>query len=213
MIGALRGKVIERNADRLIVDVSGVGYEVTVTAAVLQQLEGTEPEVRLVIFTDVKETSISLFGFVNGLEKEVFLLLKKVKGVGSKIALSVLSAIGAEGVLNSIGRNDISRFKTVSGIGGKTAERIIVELRENVQSFVQEISVPLEIEKLPAPLAGKFSRVEQDVILALEKLGFPGERARQVVGAAVRDFGDVPEAGNAGSGELLRRALANLTAA
>ncbi|MFN8389322.1 MAG: Holliday junction branch migration protein RuvA [Bdellovibrionota bacterium] len=213
MIGALKGNIADRNGDRVLIDVQGVGYEVTVTSAALAALSPDGSNARLVIFTDVKENSISLFGFKNSLEKEVFLLLKKVKGVGSKIALSVVSAIGAEGVLSSIGQNDVSRLKRVPGIGGKTAERIIVELRENVQEFVVESESPLVIEKISEPAGSSMGRVQLDVVLALEKLGFPSDRAKQVVASAVAARRQGGLADFADSADLLRLALSGLAPA
>lgn len=222
MIGALSGTVAEISGDTIILDVGGVGYEAAVTSEVLRRFGRVGEPARLVIYTDVKENSILLYGFSSALEKQVFLLLRRVKGIGSKIALATISTLGAEEVLSGIGRGDISAFRRVSGVGGKTAERVIVELREAVAEFmVGEEPAPSSVRisgRSVSPAAASLpSRgIESDVILALERLGFPGERARQVVtltverlegGSGVRDKGPGPITD---SGELLRLALANI---
>lgn len=210
MIGALNGKILERRGEQVTLDVNGVGYDVTLTAAALSSIS-KENTLRITVYTDVKESSISLFGFRNSLEKEVFLMLRKVKGIGSKIALSIVSSVGAEGVLRTIGQNDIARLKSIPGIGGKTAERIIVELRESVTQFAQEIVA----EGTPVAEAALRERIvvekgaEGDVILALEKLGFPLERARQVVAQTIAANPSVANI-KTDAGELLRLALGNI---
>ena len=209
MIGALNGTVIERRGETVVLDVSGVGYEVTASAAALQSI-GKDGRLRLTVYTDVKETSISLYGFAGGLEKEVFLLLRKVKGIGSKIALAIVSSIGAEGVLRAIGQNDMSRLRQIPGIGGKTAERIVVELRENVSKFAQEAAEESITGGVAPPPAGLAAGAEADVVLALEKLGFPLERARLVVTSTLKKHAAEVPALKADPGELLRLSLGNI---
>ena len=211
MIGALRGKVMSLQGDTLLLDVNGVGYELTVTGSVICQAARDEISVR--VYTDVREQAIVLFGFLTALEREVFLLIKKVKGIGPKGAMSVVSYLGAEGVLSAIGREDIDSFKKVPGIGKKTAERMIVELRESVESYLTEdISSP---KTSGSELSGRIEIVrrassdasseESDVLLALEKLGFSRASARDALTAATKTLGN-----DVASGELLKVALASL---
>ncbi len=214
MIAALRGAVIFQNAENVVIDVNGVGYEVTVTRALLEEISKNSKQVTVLVYTDVKENSISLFGFKSTLEKEVFLLLKKVKGIGSKTAMGVISSVGAETVLNCIGQNDISRLKSVPGIGGKTAERLIVELRENVKDFIDDAKISLtskmEVVSSGKQTGGLFLGVEYDVILALEKLGIAKEKANQVVTLTLKQHAEISPQLKSDSGELLRLALSNL---
>jgi len=212
MIGALNGSLMGRKGDLLTLDVGGVGYELTVTNSVLESLPvGTDvtAKVRLVVFTDVKENAITLYGFRDSLEKEVFLLLKKVKGIGSRIALSIVSAVGPEALLQAIGRNDVTRLKSIPGVGTKTAERVIVELRETVNDFAREsagAAFTTPADRSRAAHQG----AEGDVLLALEKLGFPLDRARKVIDQTLRVHEKQADILRRDSGELLRLALGQL---
>ena len=227
MIGALRGSVAAVCGETVILDVNGVGYEVVVTSSVLEMLPAllsdsaglamtglAKSEVRMVIFTDVRENSISLFGFSEQLEREVFLLLRKVKGIGSRLALNIISSIGVLDVLKAIGSNDIAKLKSVTGIGGKTAERIAVELREYVAALIpsdSSVSSSATTRKSSPSLAGAIEKsrnsAADDVVLALERLGFSTDKAKLAVARTV-------EGANAAvmndAGELLRLALGNL---
>ena len=204
MIAALRGKLISRTDDALIIDVNGVGYEVF-SASFASTPFGEE--VSLHIYTDVRENAISLFGFSSKQEREVFLMLKKVKGVGSRSALAIVSTMGAEAVLVAIGREDIGQLTRVPGVGKKTAERIVVELREKVGELIPTDSLSSKIE-LVAVVDSSTSPVEKDAILALEKLGFGSEKAKQAVRATVEATNDPKILEDAGT--LLKSALANL---
>lgn len=224
MIGSLRGQVIHQGSETIILEVQGVGYELTVTGSIWARAPFNEP-LSLFVHTDVKENSISLYGFAELLEREVFLLLKKVKGIGSRTALAIISTIGPEGVLLGIGQQDVSALKRVSGVGNKTAERIIVELREQVAELLKDVvSTPGRgQERGGKVIVGNFASggqpasrvitkslpvgVEGDVVMALEKLGFPGERARQVVTLALTEA--EPSLAE-DAGELLRLALGRL---
>ena len=202
MISWLKGKVQRVSEDSVILDVNGVGYELLVSAGVLSASPALESTLELVVHTDVKENSISLFGFMDFSEKQVFLLLKKVKGVGSKLAMGIISGIGARAVLHSIGREDIASLTRVSGIGKKSAERIIVELREKVAEL---IGVETAESKTTLSSAITVTNSEEDAILALERLGFPNVKAREAVILATTNGGE-----SLAAGEILRRALANI---
>lgn len=218
MIGALKGTALSVVGERILVDVNGVGYEVTATAAVLANAK-LEEEIRLTVYTDVKENAITLFGFYDGSERELFLLLRRVKGIGSKTALAVISVLGSKGMLSAIGTGDLSMLQRVPGIGKKSAERILVELREQVQSFIGEARESLRnhitIHKVDIGAQGgifsaygSLAGAAEDAALALERLGFPAERASQVVKQIVSE-GDV--SGEAEAGEIVQRALAALS--
>lgn len=224
MIGSLKGTVAAFLPDTIILDVSGVGYELTVTAAVLSRA-AVGSELTISVYTDVRENAINLFGFADAGEKAVFLLLRKVKGIGSKTATAVLSSIGSNGVLKSIATGDHDALQAIPGIGKKTAARLVVELREQVVELVNSgaetaVHAGGSAKAGPSRTAGKgtvsgLSRsieiesrtIESDVILALEKLGFSKDRARQAVQTTL----DSAAAGRfEQAGELLKQVLLNI---
>lgn len=206
MIGSLRGQAFRKHGATILVDVQGVGYEVLATEHVLQQIVRPGVELSLCVYTDVRENSISLIGFQNDAEKEVFLLLKKVKGIGSRLALSIISALAPQALLVAIGRGEVGTLQRVPGIGKKTAERLIVELREKVGELVHEIH-PLSSHLERAVISSGSGA--NDAIMALEKLGFSGDLAREAVAATIRRL-EPHSSAHRDAGELTRLALANL---
>ena len=211
MIGSLYGKITSKSGETLIIDVGGVGYEVTASSSVSALFPVSEKPVRLIIFTDVKENSISLYGFQDALEKEVFLLLRKVKGIGSKLALGILSATGPETLLQAIAQNDVTRLKKVPGIGSKTAERVIVELRETVTELTGGVLTQTLVAAAGSSEGrGGFSGVEGDVVLALEKLGFPPDRAQLMLKKTLEKNSSELERLKSDPGELLRLSLGQM---
>ena len=208
MIGALRGEVARVQDQSVIIDVAGVGYEVTVTGSVLSKIKGEGSELSLTIVTDVRETAITLYGFVDAAEREVFLLLKKVKGIGSRLALTIVSFLGAEELFATIGSGDLEALKAVPGVGKKTAERLLVELRESVAEYVNESTVKTigTLERKRVETLGDFSESAVDAVLALEKLGFSSDRAKHAVSLVVNSVdGNVSD-----PGELVKSALVHL---
>ena len=213
MIGSLCGKLIACSGNQFLIDVSGVGYEVTVSGAVLSRNDRQGHELSLFVYTDVKENAIVLYGFRDTLEKQVFLLLRKVKGIGSRLALNIISAIGAVELLSNIGRSDVAALQRVPGIGKKTAQRLIVELRENVGKMVQGAGSPAADDEVTwEMLAGDAARggsPGQDACLALAKLGFAADVAERAVREAELEWRkDSTEPLDAS--ELLRKALTKL---
>lgn len=202
MIGFLRGIIVDKRDQAITVDVNGVGYEVFISDSIQNQNLSLGSEIKLIVYTDVRETAIVLYGFNNILEREVFLLVKKVKGVGPKLAMNIVSALGADIVLAAIGRHDISVFQKVSGVGKKTAARLLVELGEQVGDYIPTGVIPSSQKS--APLATPNS----DAILALEKLGFPETLAKGAVANVLDSFDGKPA--SLSSSELLRMALAQL---
>ena len=175
MIAQLRGTIIDLHGSVLTVDVGGVGYEVFASRALVESSEiGVATQV--LIYTDVKEDSIRLFGFADSLEKQVFLLLLKVSGVGSKTALEIISGMDGRELLRAIGAADSHRLQSVRGIGKKTAERIILELRDRMAAVAEE----LQGEESGSGKRGAFL----DAIQALRALGFSQGDAETAVRAA-----------------------------
>ena len=222
MIASLSGNLIHQDGDQLVVDVNGVGYSVSVSSSVLGTLasapagNGAERKLQLIIFTDVKENEIALWGFQTIGEKQVFLLLKKVSGVGSKTAMGIVSHMGTDQLLQRIGASDITALTKLPGVGKKTAERIVVELREQVGALAQGFSAHRTLLD-SSTLSGKASDASSagqsalvDAELALEKLGFSIDRARK----AVHDAAQPHIAGGTifklSAGDLVQEALSKL---
>lgn len=147
MIGFLTGKIISSKPTKIILDVNGVGYVVNISINTFEKLSGKE-NASLFIYTSVKEDSISLFGFYTEPEKEMFELLISVNGIGPRLALSLLSGIQTDDLKNAIESSNISRIIAVPGIGRKTAERVILELKSKVENISEEgtAAIPLSIK-------------------------------------------------------------------
>lgn len=176
MIASLTGKIIDiESGNAVVIAVGGVGYQVFCTAHCKGELH-LQRDCTVLIYTEVKEDAIRLYGFYDKLEKQVFLLLTLVKGIGPKSALDIVSKVPARDILRYIGSEDRTKLSAVKGLGRKTAERIIVELKDKVGQFaVDQGSSSLVIEKqiVPEPI--------QEAILALQALGFSKKDAERAV--------------------------------
>ncbi len=181
MIASLKGELFQKSPDKLIVDVNGVGYEVFLSSASLQKMPTAGEEVFLHIHTSVREDSLTLFGFADMEEKEMFLLLINVTGVGPKLALTILSGIRPDALSRAISTRDIGRLTTVSGVGKKTAERLCLDLQDKV-GFMLTLDEHDRDEIIAD--AGDHGTTA-DVISALVNLGYPSVRAHQAL-AVVR---------------------------
>ena len=168
MIGFIKGNIISAKPTQLLVDVNGVGYLCNISINTFEKISN-QKYVSLFIHTHVKEDSITLFGFYTESEKTMFELLISVSGVGPKIALSILSGIQIDDLKNAILWADISRISAVPGIGKKTAERLILELKNKVDQVNEE-----DGNKLP------FS-MKNEAIMALSTLGYNNKLAEKVV--------------------------------
>ena len=195
MISSLHGTVEDMTLDVVTLSVNGVGYEVTCTRGLGATLS-TGDKASLIVHTDVKEDSIRLYGFKDKLEKQVFLLLIKVSGVGSKSAVEILSNIDKLELLRAIGSADTAKLQRVKGIGKKTAERIVVELKDKVAEFADQSSAQRGAKPLDMPQA------VQDAMAAMMALGFSRRDAERAVTAVQSSHGS---AGT--SGDIVREAL------
>ena len=195
MIGLLRGKVVERTGDgTVILDVGGVGFEVHVPANAAPAC-GDEA-VTLHVDTLVRDDAITLYGFPTRGHRLAFRLLKKVKNIGPKLAMSILSTLAPEEVACALSRSEAERFRAVPGIGPKTAQYIIVELKDQVRKLEKEAPAA------GAGLGGGLSELTH----ALEHLGFPPTQAREAA-LAVKDL----EAQGADLETLIREALKTMS--
>jgi holliday junction DNA helicase RuvA len=192
MIARLRGRVIENTGGCIVLDVGGVGYEVSVTAATAADLPVSAETVELYIRLINREGAWDLYGFSERSERALFDLLIGVNGVGPKIALAGIGAMGADRLAGMIGSKDAKALTAVSGIGQKLAQRIVLELSEKMSEFAPARAVA----DVSAP--GRMTDVES----ALIALGYTRTEARNAAIAAQR------EAGGAPIEDLVRRALA-----
>lgn len=162
MIGSLRGTLIDKRPNQVLLDVGGVGYQVQIPLSTFAGLGSLHAEVTLLIHTHVREDQIALYGFVTAREKQCFELLISASGVGPSLALKILSGMSIENLVPAIRKGDVAQLVRIPGVGRKTAERMVVELRDKLAA-------------LDVPEAGKpatRSQVESDVASALENLGY-----------------------------------------
>jgi Holliday junction DNA helicase RuvA len=138
MIASVRGEVISRFAGEVVIEAAGIGYKLAVSSETLSSVPGAGEEARLFAHLVMRDDAMLLFGFSTQAERELFLMLIGVQSVGPKVALAVLSGGTPRELLNAIGSGDTARFQAVPGIGKRTAERIIVELREKVAGKVSD---------------------------------------------------------------------------
>ena len=204
MIAQLTGTIVHMGAPHVVVDVHGVGYKVAVPLSVLEHLpKGTEPVV-LLIHMIVREDDISLYGFLDATEREVFEHLLSVSGVGPKAALAILSALGGAQLARAVATDDVRGLTRVPGIGAKTAQRLILELRDKLGGLgLAAKADALAPAKAPEP---KPATVADDVVSALVNLGYNRNDAGKAADAAATDA-----AAGADFASLLRAALNRLT--
>ncbi len=197
MIAALRGRLIEKHPARLIVDVGGVGYDVQVPLSTYGSVGELGSDISLRVHTHVREEQIALFGFNTALELQIFERLISVNGIGPKVALAVLSGIAPGDLVAAVQGNEPARLTTIPGIGRKTAERIVLELRDRLPAALPVSADP----------ATPGSVVRADLLSALVNLGYPRPTVEKAVG-------DVLKAqANATFDEALRQALGRLARA
>jgi len=176
MIAHLRGKLLIKHPNQAIVETAGVGYDVTISVPTFSDLPAVGAEVGLHIHTHVREDQIALYGFLRLADKHLFEKLLTVSGIGPKLAITILSGMPADEMVGSIGGNDVARLTRIPGIGRKTAERMVLELRDKLPppSAGQEIAVPT------------MSPVEEDVLSALMNLGYQRAASEKTLAAAVK---------------------------
>ena len=169
-----------------MVDVGGVGYEVTIPLSTFYEMGEVGDAVALRIHTHVREDALQLFGFSTGREKELFLRLTSVSGIGPKLAITMLSGMAASELARAIRSNDLVRLTAIPGVGKKTAERVVVELRDKIAALSAE-----DDEAPFAVAAGTAAEdIRDDTIAALMQLGYPKAVAERAVAAAVKEDGD-----------------------
>jgi holliday junction DNA helicase RuvA len=179
MISHLSGTLFEKSTQSIIIQVSGVGYEVFVPLSTFYALPEKQEPVSLHIHTHVREDALVLFGFSTTLEKSLFLMLVSVSGIGPKLSANILSGIGSEELLRAIASGDAHRLQAIPGIGKKTAERIALELKDRAATFSHDAEMP--------PLQTPGSQTEQrmeDTLSALINLGYSAKMAKAAIDKA-----------------------------
>ncbi|MBP9145373.1 MAG: Holliday junction branch migration protein RuvA [Thermoanaerobaculia bacterium] len=199
MIGWLSGKVVHAVPDRLILDVGGVGYQVAIPLSTYYEIQKADAgaTLRLFIHTHVREDALALYGFWSERERELFERLIAVSGIGPRLAQVVLSGMAPDELIAALAAGDVAKLVRIPGVGKKTAERMVVELRDKLQALAAELPA--------ARAAAATGGSDNDLVAALVNLGYKPSLAEGAVGAARKD---APEAA---FHELLRLALRRLS--
>jgi Holliday junction DNA helicase RuvA len=203
MIGQLRGKLAEKRPNSVLVDVGGVGYVVAVSLSTYAGLGELHTEVTLLIHTHVREDALALYGFISSREKQLFEMLISASGVGPSLALKILSGMSVEELVPAIRGNDLARLTKIPGVGRKTAERMVVELKDRLEAMSAEVAVSARPKTTSSGAA--VTDVEADVLSALVNLGYDARAAEEAVAAGGRS------AGTADFEKLLRAALSGMS--
>jgi Holliday junction DNA helicase RuvA len=205
MIAHLSGTLLAKHATSVIVDVGGVGYEVTIPVTTFYDLGEPNSAVRLRIYTHVREDALQLFGFRTERERELFTLLISVSGIGPKSAVAMLSGMSADEIVTAIRTNNYARLTSIPGVGRKTAERMVIELRDKMAA----LSSPALEEEIASGAAAATAQSEdalrEDTLAALLQLGFPRPAAEKAITGAMQEGGDLSVE------TLLRRSLRQLS--
>jgi Holliday junction DNA helicase RuvA len=178
VIAHLSGTLLLKQPNTVVIDVNGVGYEVTIPVSTFYDIGEVGEPVSLRIYTYVREDTLQLFGFRTGREKDLFLRLTSVSGIGPKLGITILSGMNAEELIPAIRRNDLGRLTAIPGIGKKTAERLVIELRDRLANLAGPES---EDEMIAVPSAGGPEAVRDDTIAALLSLGYQRSQAEKAV--------------------------------
>lgn len=182
MIAYLRGRLFEKQPNRIILEVNGVGYDVAVPLSTFYGLGDTGTELGLRIHTHVREESLTLFGFATRLEQDLFERLISVSGIGPKVGLAVLSGIEPAELIRAIEHGDLARLTAIPGVGKKTSERIVLELKDRLpRAHAAERAVGAPVEP---------SALRDDVLSALMNLGYHRPLAEKAVESAIKSTPD-----------------------
>jgi Holliday junction DNA helicase RuvA len=188
LIAQLSGKLIQKEPNSAIIDVGGVGYDVIIPLSTFYELGEPGSDVTLKIHTHVREDALQLFGFWTPREKELFLKLTSVSGVGPKLGITMLSGMPAAELISAITNNDLVKLTSIPGVGRKTAERVVVELREKLATMAIESR---EADRAAArELGAGEAAVRDDTVAALIALGYPKAISERAVSFALREEGE-----------------------
>jgi len=195
MIAHLRGKLLDKHPNQVIVETAGVGYDVTISVPTFSDLPAVGAEVALYVHTHVREDALALYGFLRASEKVLFEKLITVSGIGPKLAITILSGMAADEMVGAIRGNDVARLTRIPGIGKKTAERMVLELRDKLPE--SGTTVPQAVPAMNA--------TEEDVLSALVNLGYQRPAAEKALGVVTK------EGGGRSFDQLFRAVMARLS--
>lgn len=201
MIAFLSGKLLEKQANSVIVDVGGVGYEVTIPLSTFYELGEVGSDVQLRIFTHVREDALQLFGFITARERDIYLKLISVQGIGAKSGIAMLSGMSADEIVAAIRTDNVARLTSIPGVGRKTAERMVIELRDKVGELAA--GVPAEVSMAAGAAVGG-DGVFDDALSALVNLGYQKNAAEKALQQVMKEGTDLNVQ------KLLRQALQRL---
>lgn len=201
MIGRLRGKVTRLRPGEVIIDAGGVGYLVRLSYNSFYQLPEDGEEATLLIHTYVREDTFTLYGFSGMLEKELFLRLIGVSGIGARLAVNILSGISAPELVDAINTGSVDRLQAIPGVGKKTAERIAIEMRDKLKNLGAD-----ETGQTGSIAGFGVSPIQNDVVSALLNLGYKRKEAETSFSAAAKELG-----ADAEFQDLLKKCLAHLS--
>lgn len=180
MIAALTGRLALKAPSHVTLDVQGVGYEVFIPLSTFYALPDVNESASLSVYTHLREDAIQLYGFITALEKDSFILLTGISGIGPKLALSVLSALNVPDLVSAIRAGDVEKLASVPGIGKKTAARIALELKDKVE----------RLRVTPAPIpqtsSGPLGRLQDDALSALVNLGYKAADVKEAITRAAQ---------------------------
>jgi holliday junction DNA helicase RuvA len=176
MIAHLTGLLLTKSTQSLTIDAGGIGYEVIVPLSTFYALPGEDERVNLHIYTHVREDALLLFGFNTRLEKDLFLMLIGVSGIGPKLAVNILSGIGPDELQEAMARGDALRLQSIPGVGKKTAERIVLELKDRAMKSLGD----REISPV-SPMDERQKELLDDALSALTNLGYQAKSARRAL--------------------------------
>ncbi len=191
MIAHLNGTLLAKQATSVIVDVGGLGYEVTIPLSTFYDLEDIGANVQLRIYTHVREDALQLYGFKTARERELFLRLISVSGIGPKLGITMLSGMSADEIIASIRTNNLARLTSIPGVGKKTAERLVIELRDKITALS---SPALEEEFAAQAGAGggpSEDAMRDDALSALLNFGYQKSAAEKAITTAAQEGGDI----------------------
>jgi Holliday junction DNA helicase RuvA len=197
MIAFLSGKLLEKNANTVIVDVGGVGYEVTIPLSTFYELGEPGTDIGLRIYTHVREDAIQLFGFKTTRERDLYLKLISVQGIGAKSGITMLSGMSADEIVSAIRSNDLGRLTAIPGVGRKTAERLVIELRDKVGELAMAAGAGGSESSGHLPVDAVFD----DALSALTNLGYQKAAAERALKKVVDEGTEMSVQ------KLLRRSL------
>ena len=199
MIASLTGRLASKTPTHVTLDVQGVGYEVFIPLSTYYALPDLNEVTALTVHTHLREDAIQLFGFLTAMEKEAFILLTSISGIGPKLGLSVLSALSVPDLVSAVQAGDVAKLETVPGVGKKSAGRIALELKDKVERLH-----PASAKAADAPLTPG-DQLQEDALSALVNLGYRPAEVKEALKRLVRDGSGPPSLK-----EIIREALKDL---